>query len=1091
MIFMARNGTAVIHMRAGADPAKIDGKAALAACSGQPNQLFVVEDTAQPDAVVSGSPSVRFYAGAPLVISPGGPAAGMLCLLHGEPRGLTSADRALLMALANGISALLLMPHNPAVAQTIAMAAEKSVLLLDAAQMVEAVNPRFTDLTGFELNDLLKTGVNDLLCLDRPSSGAVVISHALLSEMPAQGMTRCHTKAGGTLPVEVFVFPLPDLRGRVVKTLLLLAPLFSGPLEDFLLSLQSSERNELLSLHIAGLWSVDTDGRIGKLSGAPVEHLDMACHEGLTGKRLDEAGVFDAGHTDWTAFYLSIAEQGLPDELECCVTHNGHSQWFSMVGFKQYDARGMMMGYHGSFRDITLRKLKENALLKSTQRQQLILKGTNDGTWDWDLQTGEYYLSPRWWDMMGRDPNSYTLAPEIWAQFIHPDDRQAVREKFNAAIASGKDSYESEFRMLHQRGHYFPVLGRGHILRNEQGQAIRTSGANQDLTAQRQAQAQIRLLQSCVESLKDVVLITHASPRHKPGPIIAYVNPAFERFTGFSKDEAIGQSPRMLQGPQTCRKTLDKLAQALSSWQSFRGELINYKKNGELFWVELEIIPVRADGGDLYTHWIGVQRDITARKSAEQVLQATTERLTMALDASDIGLWTADFVQAKGYRDGAWNKMLGYPPEDTTSDLLDWLKLVHPDDVASVAKEQNDARYTGRSAFEQEFRMRHADGRWVWIQSRGKVIEQDASCKPLRMAGTHLDITDKVEARLLSERMNGQLHLCLEHLNVGVVVLRQGVIKFTNSALRNMFGAVPGKDSIGKNFSNYISPDDIELAGWRQQQLMAGATLPSVWINCLHRDGRVFRALISSTVIEWEGERHILTSITPPGDAALMQQEAEKTRMHFEGLLANQLEKEQEHIAHELHDSLGSQLAGISLQAAGLKLLGDVTPPMQAAIEQLLDNIKTAAEITRNLARGLAPVHAWPGALGYAMEKLCNDFSTTQGLRCEFEMDGDFDAVSGPVATHLYRITQEAIANALRHGAAQHINVSLTRSGDDMLLTIFDDGIGFEVRSVLNQPRQGLGLSSMYARAHAIGAQIALEKLSPRGFCVSVSCVQR
>ena len=1087
MIFMAEQGSVVINMCGGCEPSELVCAGALALCQDQADQLLVIEDVPDADELASARKPVRFYAGAPLVVSPGGKPTGMLCLISVQPRGLSSAERALFKSLANAISAMLLMPHNPRAAQAIALSAEKSVLLLDAAQMIEAVNARFTQLTSFTVASLLKTGVDDLLCLDRPSTGALLIGHALLAEMPVVGLTRCHTNIGGTLPVEVFVFPLPSNSGQVVNTLLLIAPLFSGPLEDFLLSLRSAERNELLSLHIAGLWSIDNTGLINKVSGAPVRHLYPDVLHDISGKRLDTAGVFDAAQTDWRAFYQSIADKELPDELECCVNLSGHVQWYSMVGFRQYDSRGQAIGYHGSFRDITRRKLKEAALRKSEERQRLILRGTKDGAWDWDMETGEYYLSVSWWTMMGRNPDAEFPSAEIWMKFIHPDDRETVTKNFKLAVTQGHDSYQSEFRMMHASGHYFPVLSRGHILRSRQGRAIRTSGTNQDLTEQRQKQSQIRLLETCVESLQDVVLITHASPLKIPGPIIVYVNPAFERFTGYSKAEAIGNTPRMLQGPLTCRWTLDKIAVALSNWQSIRCELANYKKSGELFWVELEIIPVSAAGNGIFTHWIGVQRDITARKYADQVLHTTAQRLTMALDASDLGLWTSHFGRNEGFKDERWYNMLGYPPQSTTAGVHDWLKLVHPDDALIVKDEQEQTLNAGEETFEKEFRMRHSQGHWVWIQSRGKVVERDTDGKPLMLAGTHMNITAKVESRLLSEKMNTQLSRCLEHLNVGVILQRKGIIKFVNSTLLSIFGYVDSSNVVGKPFSAFILPEDLEAAVWRQQQLMAGATLPSFWFNCIYRGGEGFKALTNSTMIEWEGERHILSTMTPPGDAALMSEEVEKTRTHYESLLAAQIEKEQVHIAHELHDSLGSQLASLSLEAASIKLLNGGDKTLAEAVNQLMGNIKIASDITRSLARGLAPVDDWPGAFCHAMEKLCLNFSKIDGLVCEFDMDGDFDAVTGQVGNHLYRITQEAITNALRHGAAQHIHISLVRSGSDMALTILDDGAGFEVRAVMNEPRKGLGLSSMYARARAIQAQITLQQVKPRGSCVSVN----
>lgn len=1087
IVFMAQQDSVVVNMWGGCDPSVLDCAGALALCRNQGDELLVIEDVPEAEESKGRRRPVRFYAGAPLVVSPGGVPTGMLCLVCVNPRGLSGVERMLFTSLAKAISAMLLMPHNPTAAEAIALTAEKSVLLLGAAQMIEAVNPRFVKLTNFTVNDLLKTGVDDLLCLDRPSSGALLISHALLAEMPVVGLTRCHTNRGGTLPVEVFVFPLLNNSGRVTKTLLLVAPLYSGPLEDFLLSLRSTERNELLSLHIAGLWSVDNAGLIGKLSGAPVRHWGHADLETLFGTRLDTAGVFDAVQTDWNTFYQSIDSKEVPDELECCVTHNGHTQWFSMVGFRQHDARGHAIGYHGSFRDITRRKLKESALRKSEERQRLIFRGTNDGAWDWDIETGDYYLSPSWWAMMGREPSVHSPSAKISMQYIHPDDRETVRNNFMLAVSQGHDSYQSEFRLLHASGHYFPVLGRGHILRNARGDAIRTSGTTQDLTEQRQKLAQIKLLESCVESLQDVVLITHASPRKSPGPIIAYVNPAFESFTGYSSAEAVGSSPRILQGPQTCRDTLNKIGLALNNWQSIRCELANYKKSGELFWVELEIIPVKTENGDWFTHWIGVQRDITQRKHAEQALNTTTQRLNMALEASELGLWTIHFGRDESFQDARWNKMLGYPNSDTTTRAHDWLNMVHPEAATSLMGEHIVAANEGADNFEKEFRMRHADGRWVWIQSRGKVTERDSADKVLAMAGTHLDVTAKVESRLLSEKLNAQLSRCLEHLSVGVILQRHGVIKFVNSTLLTIFGYAESSDIVGTQFSALILPDDLEAAVWRQEQLMAGATLPSFWFSCLHRDGRVFKALTSSTVIEWEGERHILSTMTPPGDATMLSEEVEKTRHHFEGLLASRIEKEQVHIAHELHDSLGSQLASIMLQTANLKLAGGAGTPLNDAVDSLMGHIKTAADITRNLARGLAPVDDWPGAFCHALEKLCLNFSNINGLVCDFDVDGDFDAVTGEVGNHLYRITQEAITNALRHGAAQHIQVSLVRSGSDMALTIQDDGAGFEVRAVMNETRKGLGLSSMYARARAVQAQVTLQQVKPRGFCVSVN----
>ncbi|WP_295813753.1 PAS domain-containing protein [uncultured Deinococcus sp.] len=132
------------------------------------------------------------------------------------------------------------------------------------------------------------------------------------------------------------------------------------------------------------------------------------------------------------------------------------------------------------------------------------------------------------------------------------------------------------------------------------------------------AAEQLRLLRSVLDHATDAVLITEAEPTDLPGPRILYANAAFTRMTGYTPEELLGQTPRLLQGPRSDRQALDRVRAALTAWAPVEVELINYRKDGTEFWVELSISPV-ADETGWYTHWIAIQRDITARKrSMEQ-----------------------------------------------------------------------------------------------------------------------------------------------------------------------------------------------------------------------------------------------------------------------------------------------------------------------------------------------------------------------------------------------------------------------------------------------------------------------------------------
>ncbi|MDB5818968.1 MAG: diguanylate cyclase [Rhizobacter sp.] len=130
--------------------------------------------------------------------------------------------------------------------------------------------------------------------------------------------------------------------------------------------------------------------------------------------------------------------------------------------------------------------------------------------------------------------------------------------------------------------------------------------------------SQLELLGRCIAHLNDAVLITEGHPVDEPGPRILFANAAFTRMTGYTLEEVVGRSPRLLQGPKTSRSELRRIREALGRWEEVRVELVNYRKDGNEFYVEMDIVPI-SDRDGHYTHWVAVQRDVTARKRAEAV----------------------------------------------------------------------------------------------------------------------------------------------------------------------------------------------------------------------------------------------------------------------------------------------------------------------------------------------------------------------------------------------------------------------------------------------------------------------------------------
>jgi PAS domain S-box-containing protein len=142
---------------------------------------------------------------------------------------------------------------------------------------------------------------------------------------------------------------------------------------------------------------------------------------------------------------------------------------------------------------------------------------------------------------------------------------------------------------------------------------------------QRTMEKKVRLLSKAVDQSTEAVLITQAEPLDEPGPRIVYANRGFEEMTGYSVEEALGRSPRFLQGPETDRETLQALREALEAGRPWRGQAINYRKDGTPYVVAWNVAPVTGPDGTI-EYWVSVQRDVTdTRRMWERLLEIQEE----------------------------------------------------------------------------------------------------------------------------------------------------------------------------------------------------------------------------------------------------------------------------------------------------------------------------------------------------------------------------------------------------------------------------------------------------------------------------------
>jgi PAS domain S-box-containing protein len=213
------------------------------------------------------------------------------------------------------------------------------------------------------------------------------------------------------------------------------------------------------------------------------------------------------------------------------------------------------------------------------------------------------------------------LLASTFQDITHPDDLDADLKFVHRLLAGEIRFYQMEKRYIHANGHLVTVLLDVSLVRDGSGQPLYFISQIQDITERKRNEESLRLLGSAVEQSKESIVITGAE-LDLPGPKIIFVNPAFTQMTGYTAAEAIGKTPRILQGPRTDKKVLSRLRKNLENGEPFAGEAINYRKSGKEFVLEWQIAPLRNAGGQI-THFVAIQHDITERKKLEgQLVQS-------------------------------------------------------------------------------------------------------------------------------------------------------------------------------------------------------------------------------------------------------------------------------------------------------------------------------------------------------------------------------------------------------------------------------------------------------------------------------------
>jgi len=415
--------------------------------------------------------------------------------------------------------------------------------------------------------------------------------------------------------------------------------------------------------------------------------------------------------------------------------------------------------------DITERKLSEVALHESEERFNLAMKASNDGLFDWNLETNAIYYSPGWKKMLGYTNDELPNDFSVWEKTTDPEDVKKSWELQQKLIAKQIDRFVMEFKMKHKDGHWVDIMAKAEAIFNEHGKAIRMVGTHTDITLRKQAEKQLR------ESEEKFKSLMQQSPfvveLYDINGLQITVNKAYEELWGFPAETTLNKF-NVLESKEVEETGLLEYVK-----RAYAGNYVDVpeyifdptgdteaKGVGRRRWLNTRIYPLKDESGKVKNIVI-VHQDITDRKQAEEALRISKEQFELAVSGTNDGIWDWNLLTNELFLSKRWKSMLGYKDEELKNEFSTFASLVFEDDLERVNKYVQGYLAGEIKEYFLEFRMKHKDGHPRWILAKGEAI-RDENGIPFRMAGSHSDITERKNIEFELQENKQRLELAID-----------------------------------------------------------------------------------------------------------------------------------------------------------------------------------------------------------------------------------------------------------------------------------------------------------------------------------------
>jgi len=798
------------------------------------------------------------------------------------------------------------------------------------------------------------------------------------------------------------------------------------------------------------------DGRVKYVSAGMQNSL------GYTSEERESNMVFDIAHPDDREELRAKYRQLVAGEIKSfsrefrTLHKDGSYRWLESRCVSAL-ANPLISGVVINSRDITERKHAEFRLAQREEVFRLAADAVDGVIFEWDLAKGVVHRSRGVQEVLGIVPEDMEPSADAWLERIHPRDFAAAKKAMSAALINGR-GWATTYRIRDAKGLYKCVLDRALVQRNGAGDPVRVIGCCMDVS-------EIKRLTDILEETQRIAKIGGWEYSYATQEL-TWTDEMYCIFGTTAHEFDVTCDSMLAQYvPESSAQLREATQLAEVGGGHFDLELeLNTLKNQRI-WVRV-IGHLEMLGGRPFRAFGSVQ-DIQAHKLAQIALENSTGWLKLSMSMANLHAWRWDRAQNSFEFANLENPQDHLP--SVFPDMQTLLARVHPKDQSAV-KRAIDSAFAGEVEVRQEFELLGNDGRYRSYATTARPLFDSAA--PRGLVGVIQDVTARRDSERRLRRSEELLRATTSNTADTLFLLDTAMrVRFVNNSV------------------NGLSPEQIigrEIATLLPEAARAGV---------LQKLGHILETG-ETTTFEFESieagqaqyfeNRAMLVRDDglATGISISMRDITERKRLEQEILDVSG--RERQSIGRDLHDGLGQELTGVALMLRGLSSrIHQRCPDVVENVNEIVGHLNQSIETARSLARGLLPVGAETGGLTSALRALAARSRDVYGLEVTFsaEVCPEF-AFTETNASHLYRITQEALTNAARHGRASLVDIVLIAKEDGFFLKITDNGVGFAPAAT---SPSGMGLKIMKYRADMIGAEFAITTNQPHGAVITVT----